>query len=249
MVWHGLTGGSAPASVDETAAADLASLAQERGEIAAELDPAFVRIALMSLVMAPVTLPRPVLGSTGKNQAHLNSTNTSANNCAPSCSASPRFGARLRDELDVRCGHPRVCLIEVPEHEPAAALGDIGSSVRPSPRHVQVVLRNLADPALVAGWTQQVQRERQATAAQLATLEAGQRGNHPMTRKEIHQLVASLGGLVHILKAADPTDKLDVYRQLGLKLTYDHEKRVVVAETAPQPPVCVVSVSGGGYMR
>ncbi|WP_280250272.1 zinc ribbon domain-containing protein [Nocardia abscessus] len=105
------------------------------------------------------------------------------------------------------------------------------------------------DPALVASWTQQVQRERQAAAAQLATLEAGQRGNHPMTREEIHQLVASLGGLVHVLKAADPTDKLEVYRQLGLKLTYDHEKRVVVAETAPQPPVCVVSVSGGGHMR
>ncbi len=58
--------------------------------------------------------------------------------------------------------------------------------------------------------------------------------------------MTSLGGLVHILKAADPTDKLEVYRQLGLKLTYDHKKRVVVAEAAPQPPVCVLSVSGGG---
>ncbi|MGW4720148.1 recombinase family protein [Nocardia sp. NPDC004260] len=102
------------------------------------------------------------------------------------------------------------------------------------------------DPALVAGWTQQVQRERRATAAQLAALEVEQRADHHMSKEEIHQLVTSLGGLVHILKAADPTDKLEVYRQLGLKLTYNHEKRVVVAETAPQPPVCVVSVSGGG---
>ncbi|MBF6090148.1 hypothetical protein [Nocardia cyriacigeorgica] len=44
-----------------------------------------------------------------------------------------------------------------------------------------------------------------------------------MSKEEIHQLVTSLGGLVHILKAVDPTDKLEVYRQLGLKLTYDHE--------------------------
>ncbi len=67
-----------------------------------------------------------------------------------------------------------------------------------------------------------------------------------MNMEQVHQLVTSLGGLVHILKAADPTDKLEVYRKLGLKLTYDHKKRVVVAETAPQPPVCVLSVSGGG---
>ncbi|MER7455068.1 hypothetical protein ABTW96_32805 [Nocardia beijingensis] len=110
----------------------------------------------------------------------------------------------------------------------------------------RAALEARTDPALVAGWTQQVQRERQATAAQLATLEAEQRGIRPLTREEIHKLVTSLDGLVHIPKAADPTDKLEVYRQLGLKLTYDHEKRVVVAETAPQPPVCVVSVSGGG---
>ncbi|WP_159847640.1 hypothetical protein [Nocardia sp. CY41] len=82
------------------------------------------------------------------------------------------------------------------------------------------------DPALVASWTQQVQRERQATAAQLTALEAEQRADHHLNKEEIHQLVTSLGGLVHILKAADPTDKLEVYRQLGLKLTYDHEKRV-----------------------
>jgi site-specific DNA recombinase len=102
------------------------------------------------------------------------------------------------------------------------------------------------DPGLVAGWTQQVQRERQAAAAQLAALEAEKLVHHRMSREEIHQLVTSLGGLLEILKAADPTDKLEVYRQLGLKLTYNHETRVVMAETAPQPPVCVVSVSGGG---
>ncbi|MGY4101871.1 hypothetical protein ACW2Q0_20295 [Nocardia sp. R16R-3T] len=45
-----------------------------------------------------------------------------------------------------------------------------------------------------------------------------------MTPEEIHQLVTSVGGLVHILKAAAPTDKLEVYRRLGLKLTYDHGK-------------------------
>ncbi|BAD57733.1 hypothetical protein [Nocardia farcinica] len=50
------------------------------------------------------------------------------------------------------------------------------------------------DPALVADWTQQVQRERQATAAQLSALEAAQHSDQCMTKEEVHQLVTSLGG-------------------------------------------------------
>ncbi|MFI6166419.1 hypothetical protein ACIBCN_06480 [Nocardia sp. NPDC051052] len=66
-----------------------------------------------------------------------------------------------------------------------------------------------------------------------------------LSRNEIRQLVKSFGGLIKILGAADPTDKLEVYRQLGLKMTYNHETRVVVAEVQPPPPVCVLVVSGG----
>jgi hypothetical protein len=34
-----------------------------------------------------------------------------------------------------------------------------------------------------------------------------------------------------ILSEADPADKLEVYQRLGLRLTYDHETEMVVAET------------------
>jgi hypothetical protein len=36
-----------------------------------------------------------------------------------------------------------------------------------------------------------------------------------------------------------------VYRQLGLRLTYDHETRMVLVETRPTPLMCVVKVSEG----
>ncbi|RDI60505.1 hypothetical protein [Nocardia pseudobrasiliensis] len=69
-----------------------------------------------------------------------------------------------------------------------------------------------------------------------------------MSREEIRLLVDSFGGLLSILRSADPADKLEIYRQLGLKLTYNHETRVVAAETTPNPPVGVLVVSGGGYI-
>lgn len=102
-----------------------------------------------------------------------------------------------------------------------------------------------ADPQLIATWTQQVQREREVAAAQIAAMEASTDARPALSRKEIHELVKSFGGLVKILRAADSTDKLEVYRQLGLKMTYNHKTRVVVAEVQPPPPVCTVVVSGG----
>lgn len=102
------------------------------------------------------------------------------------------------------------------------------------------------DPQLIATWTRQAQSEREAAAAQLTAMEAEAKARPTLSRNEIRQLVKSFGGLIKILRAADPADKLEVYRQLGLKMTYNHETRVVVAEVQPPPPVCVMVVSGGG---
>ncbi|WP_228542578.1 hypothetical protein [Nocardia sp. XZ_19_369] len=105
------------------------------------------------------------------------------------------------------------------------------------------------DPQLIATWTRQVQSEREVVVAQLAAMEATAKARPALSSNEIRELVKSLGGLVKILRAADPTDKLEVYRQLGLKMTYNHETRVVVAEVQPPPPVGVIIVSGGGHTR
>jgi hypothetical protein len=66
-----------------------------------------------------------------------------------------------------------------------------------------------------------------------------------MSRDEIRALADALGGLMSVLRSADPEDVAAVYRQLGLTLTYDHETRTVLAEVRPAP-VGVVCVSEGG---
>ncbi|MEV6099519.1 TetR family transcriptional regulator [Nocardia sp. NPDC051981] len=71
LVWRGLTGsGSATDYLDGSATvdADLENLtrAQERGEISPGVDPAFVRMALMGMILAPVMLPETALQATGK---------------------------------------------------------------------------------------------------------------------------------------------------------------------------------------
>ncbi|MGY5311605.1 hypothetical protein [Nocardia gipuzkoensis] len=67
-----------------------------------------------------------------------------------------------------------------------------------------------------------------------------------MSRTEIRQLVDALGGMLAILRDADPNDKLEIYRELGLKLNYNHESRTVTVESNPRPQVGVLVVSGGG---
>lgn len=103
-----------------------------------------------------------------------------------------------------------------------------------------------ADPVLVAEWIKEVRAEREYVTNQIAALEPQKATHRKMTQKEIEQLTTSIGGLPAVLRKAYPTDNLEVYRQLGLKLTFDHTTRTVVAEANPQPPVGVVVVSGGG---
>ena len=51
-----------------------------------------------------------------------------------------------------------------------------------------------------------------------------------MSRTEITNLGQALGDIVTVLRDADPADKAEVYRQLGLRLTYQPETQTVRAE-------------------
>ena len=106
-----------------------------------------------------------------------------------------------------------------------------------------------ADPAMVAAWSSDVHRERAVLAAQLTAATSRAFPAQRMSRDEIGQLVDALGGLLAILRVAEPGDKLEVYRELGLKLTYNHHDHAVTVETNPRPCVGVLSVSGGGHIR
>ena len=59
----------------------------------------------------------------------------------------------------------------------------------------------------------------------LATLASHHGTNRRMSRDDIHALVDTLGGLLNALRHADPIDKAEVYRELGVRLTYDHAER------------------------
>jgi site-specific DNA recombinase len=135
-----------------------------------------------------------------------------------------------------------------PDNTPAleAARRSLAAVDQKLARH-RAALEAGADPALVAGWTREVQKERELVVAQKAALESTT--HQRLNAEGIKQLVDSLGGLIEVLQKADPDDKLELYRQLGLKLTYDHTTRTVLAEANPTPPVGVLVVSGGGHTR
>jgi len=56
-----------------------------------------------------------------------------------------------------------------------------------------------------------------------------------MTKEEIRSLVEALGHIRAVLTDAEPEDKAEVYRQLGLHLTYQPAQRLVRAETRLDP--------------
>lgn len=56
-----------------------------------------------------------------------------------------------------------------------------------------------------------------------------------MSKQEIEVLVQTLGNIRHVLADADPDDQAEVYRQLGLRLTYHPAKRLVRAEAHLDP--------------
>ncbi|WP_280460510.1 hypothetical protein [Nocardia carnea] len=102
------------------------------------------------------------------------------------------------------------------------------------------------DPAVVAQWIREVQQQRDLATAQLERVGTKIHPDRKLTREEIGQLTEILGGMSAVLRRAEPDKKIELYRKFGLKLTYDHVTRTVVAEAAPPPPVGVLIVSGGG---
>jgi hypothetical protein len=85
------------------------------------------------------------------------------------------------------------------------------------------------DPAIVQQWITQVQAEKAGAEAELRQLT----GRHTMTSDEINTVIDALAGIATILRTADPADKAEVYRQLGLRLTYKPGPRIITAEANP----------------
>jgi redox-sensitive bicupin YhaK (pirin superfamily) len=82
------------------------------------------------------------------------------------------------------------------------------------------------DAQLVQTWIASVQEEQSAAQAKLRLLDA----KRPLIEAEIANLVASLGDITNVIKGAEPTDKAQLYGDLGVRLTYQPDQRLVSAE-------------------
>ncbi|MDN3359274.1 recombinase family protein [Actinomadura sp. DC4] len=91
----------------------------------------------------------------------------------------------------------------------------------------QAALEAGTDPKIVKQWTDEVLTRQASANAQLAAI--GERPRR-LTKKEISSMIHNLGDQVGGLRFAAPKRKAEIYRDLGLKLTYKPQERIVRAE-------------------
>ena len=90
----------------------------------------------------------------------------------------------------------------------------------------------------MAAWITEAQRERRGIEAELGHEMPGKQ----LSVSQVKALVHALGDIVATLAAADPADKADLYRELGVSLRYDPSGAVTVQA---QPRGVKVRVGGG----
>lgn len=112
-------------------------------------------------------------------------------------------------------------------------------------RQHRAALEAGADPAIIAGWMTETQAERDA--AQRRRIRPASRRAR-LSQADIAELVASIADLTSALTSADAAAKAEIYRELGLRLTYSPygpQGRTVQVEARPMSGMYVKSVRGG----
>ncbi|HEX3955625.1 MAG TPA: recombinase family protein [Trebonia sp.] len=99
-----------------------------------------------------------------------------------------------------------------------------------------------ASPATVAAWIADTEAEK---AGYLATRRPSGIRRRRMTEAEIKAIVDRLADLARVLSDADPNDKSEIFRQLGLRLTYHPGRGLVEAQVTPAECGFFESVRGG----
>ncbi|MDG4825001.1 zinc ribbon domain-containing protein [Asanoa sp. WMMD1127] len=87
-----------------------------------------------------------------------------------------------------------------------------------------------ADPAVVATWIAETQLEREQALRRQTNQAPPESTTTIPTAEQITAIVEDLGNLVTAIRDAEPEHKLEVYRSLGLHLTYEAETRTVRAQ-------------------
>jgi site-specific DNA recombinase len=99
-----------------------------------------------------------------------------------------------------------------------------------------------ASPATVAAWIAETEAEK---ARYLAARRPSSPRRRRMSGAEIKAIVDRLADLARVLAHADPNDKSEIFRQLGLRLTYHPGREIVEAQVQPADCGFFESVRGG----
>jgi hypothetical protein len=95
--------------------------------------------------------------------------------------------------------------------------------------------------AAAAQWINEAKAERTRAEGERRAL----RSSRHMTREEIRTVLAELGDLARVVVQAEAADKANLYRELGLRLTYRPQKQLVEATVTPGLDMCKRLVSEG----
>ncbi|WP_301184582.1 recombinase family protein [Streptomyces niphimycinicus] len=131
---------------------------------------------------------------------------------------------RLDDTIDL------MATAAAPDQEPAAAavaravIADCDAKLATH----RTVLEAGADPTLVTQWIAETQARRVRAEAELRSSSKG--AGARMSRDEIARLVRSISDLAAVIQQAEAEDKAEIYRLLGLRLTYAPAQATVRAE-------------------
>ena len=116
-----------------------------------------------------------------------------------------------------------------PGTRPASAEEAIASKIAECDRKLaqyRAALDAGANPTTVAGWIAETEAEKAAMALVRRRPEPRPR----LTEQEIRSIVEKFADTARVLIDADPDDKADILRQLGLRLTYHPGRQLVKAQ-------------------
>ena len=135
---------------------------------------------------------------------------------------------RLDDTIDL------MAAAAAPDQEPAAAaaravIADCNAKLVTH----RAALEAGADSTLVTQWIAETQARRARAEAEIRTASKGPGAR--MSRDEIARLVRSISDLAAVIQQAEAEDKAEIYRQLGLRLTYVPAQATVRAEVTLDP--------------
>ncbi|AQW49292.1 hypothetical protein ACIQPP_16770 [Streptomyces violaceusniger] len=137
---------------------------------------------------------------------------------------------RLDDTIDLMA---TTAAAPEPESAAVAAAREVIADCDAKLATHRAALETGVGPALVTQWISETQARRARAEAELRTASKGP--GVRMSRDEIARLVRSISDLAAVIQQAEAEDKAEIYRQLGLRLTYVPAQATVRAEVTLDP--------------